>query len=134
MLSKKIFDIGIKLCFLAGFMMLINSGIFYFNYVKQESSLVFLTQDYPQVFGHAFFLLPSIIFSYGITLIVLTYFGLRNKLVWAWFLTLLIGFLVPLIALISQILSNMVPLGFATLIFSVPGIALTGPFIFKSEK
>lgn len=134
MLSKKIFDIGIILLILAGAMMLINSGVFYFNYVRQEGALVYLTQDSPQVLGHVFFLYPASAFTFGITLIVLTYFGLKEKLIWAWFLSLLIGFFVPLTVLVSQIMSNIVPLGFVVLIFSVPGIALTGPFIFKSDK
>jgi hypothetical protein len=129
MLRKRIFDLGIVLCYLAGIAMLINSGIFYYNYIGDVG-----IKDYEPIYRYSRFLQPGIIWVVAIAVFMLTYFGLRKKLIWTWFLMLLMGIFVPLVALVAQIMNNLIPFAIPILIFSIPGTMMVGPYIFESEK
>ncbi len=134
-MKKRIYNLGIILSYLTGAMIILNNIIYFVRYIRGARGNIFSSDMTNSDFvGAALYLVPSHGLSMGIAITVLTFFGLRQKVLWTWFLFLILIILGPLPILISQIIFNLPPFALLTVIFAIPAIAFTGPYVFSDEK
>jgi hypothetical protein len=134
-MKQKLFNVGIILSYLTGAMIVINNIIYYIKYIRGTiTDITSMGVGNLDFFGAAMFVLPSLGTLGGVTLLVLTFFGLQKKLVWTWFLYLIVMIMSPLPVLISQLLFHLFPFSIFTVILGFAGVAFTGPHVFSDEK
>lgn len=134
-MKQKLFNVGIILSYLTGATILVNNIIYYIKYIK--GSITYITSagvGNLEYFAAGMFVVPSLGGLAGITLLIITFFGLQKKLVWTWYLYLIVVIMAPLPALISQLLFHLFPFAIFTVILGFTGVAFTGPHLFSDEK
>ena len=134
MLKKKVYDIGIILCYITVSVFFIISLFAFSTYINPNIAIDLFGINYQQFYGAAFFLQPALTLKAGTVGFLLIKFGLKKRLIWTWFVFLIYVTFVPVPNFAVQVKYNLFPFSLFVLGFGIPGVALTGPYIFDNEK
>jgi len=133
MLKKKIYDIGIIFCYLTTAVFFIISLISFSIFINPNIFIDFGGLNFKQYYGNVYFLQPAITFQSGLIGLMAIHFGLKKRVIWTWFVFLIYVTLVPIPTFAVQVQNNLFPFSLFILACGIPGVALTGPYIFDNE-
>ncbi len=134
-MKLKIFDVGIILSYLTGALIILNNIIYFIKYVRAGlADIASAGIGNSDVFSAAMFVAPSLGTFLGVTLLCITFFGLKKRLVWTWYLYLILMIMGPLPSLVSQLIFNLFPFSIFTVTLGFAGVSFTGLHFFSTEK